>query len=143
VHACLRSVSGCPLSGVNYVETGDLAKLPLLCHYPVKVSMHMSSLLHALLANWTLGHRFATEEFSCHSSSSIWSLVSSCLSGTPRTTLRPLRTDGDIIGEPHPKGPSKKQSQVFKRARSTMSVWAAHAYGVCCCMAQASQCLPW
>ncbi|OEL18320.1 hypothetical protein BAE44_0020663 [Dichanthelium oligosanthes] len=30
------SVSGCPLSGVNYVETGDLANLPLLCHYPVK-----------------------------------------------------------------------------------------------------------
>ncbi|XP_066309836.1 probable inactive purple acid phosphatase 27 [Miscanthus floridulus] len=30
------SVAGCPLSGVNYVETGDLANLPLLCHYPVK-----------------------------------------------------------------------------------------------------------
>ncbi|KAL6853503.1 hypothetical protein ACP4OV_019532 [Aristida adscensionis] len=30
------SVSGCPLSGVNYIETGDLANLPLLCHYPVK-----------------------------------------------------------------------------------------------------------
>ncbi|KAF7031168.1 hypothetical protein CFC21_042539 [Triticum aestivum] len=30
------SVSGCPLSGVNYLETGDTAKLPLLCHYPVK-----------------------------------------------------------------------------------------------------------
>ncbi|XP_034593416.1 probable inactive purple acid phosphatase 27 isoform X2 [Setaria viridis] len=30
------SVSGCPLSVVNYVETGDLANLPLLCHYPVK-----------------------------------------------------------------------------------------------------------
>ncbi|KAM0858001.1 hypothetical protein ACQ4PT_048104 [Festuca glaucescens] len=33
------SVSGCPLSGVNYVETGDLAKLPLLCHYPVKAQL--------------------------------------------------------------------------------------------------------
>ncbi|WVZ68519.1 hypothetical protein U9M48_017451 [Paspalum notatum var. saurae] len=30
------SVSGCPLSVANYVETGDLANLPLLCHYPVK-----------------------------------------------------------------------------------------------------------
>ncbi|KQK10182.1 nucleotide pyrophosphatase/phosphodiesterase [Brachypodium distachyon] len=30
------SVFGCPLSGVNYIETGDLASLPLLCHYPVK-----------------------------------------------------------------------------------------------------------
>nr|CAB3478586.1 unnamed protein product [Digitaria exilis] len=30
------SVSGCPFGGVNYVQTGDLAHLPLLCHYPVK-----------------------------------------------------------------------------------------------------------
>ncbi|EEC71650.1 hypothetical protein OsI_04091 [Oryza sativa Indica Group] len=30
------SVLGCPLNGVNYIETGDLASLPLLCHYPVK-----------------------------------------------------------------------------------------------------------
>ncbi|CAO2166715.1 unnamed protein product [Urochloa humidicola] len=30
------SVSGCPFGGVNYAQTGDLAHLPLLCHYPVK-----------------------------------------------------------------------------------------------------------
>ncbi|EES01609.1 probable inactive purple acid phosphatase 27 [Sorghum bicolor] len=30
------SVSRCRLSGENYVQTGDLAHLPLLCHYPVK-----------------------------------------------------------------------------------------------------------
>ncbi|XP_062208628.1 nucleotide pyrophosphatase/phosphodiesterase-like [Phragmites australis] len=36
------SVSGCPLSGVNYVQTGDLAHLPLLCHYPVK-AQHLTS----------------------------------------------------------------------------------------------------
>ncbi|KAL6616223.1 hypothetical protein ACP70R_038493 [Stipagrostis hirtigluma subsp. patula] len=36
------SVSGCPLNGVNYVETGDLAHLPLLCHYPVK-AQHLTS----------------------------------------------------------------------------------------------------
>ena len=47
--AYTRSVSGCPLSGVNYVETGDLANLPLLCHYPVKVSFFSSFLfLYAL-----------------------------------------------------------------------------------------------
>ncbi|WVZ68518.1 hypothetical protein U9M48_017450 [Paspalum notatum var. saurae] len=30
------SVSGCPLSGANYAQTGDLAHLPLLCHYPAQ-----------------------------------------------------------------------------------------------------------
>ncbi|KAG2601346.1 hypothetical protein PVAP13_5KG584000 [Panicum virgatum] len=30
------SVSGCPFGGSNYAQTGDLARLPLLCHYPVK-----------------------------------------------------------------------------------------------------------
>ncbi|CAO2182616.1 unnamed protein product [Urochloa humidicola] len=30
------SVSGCPFAGGNYAQTGDLANLPLLCHYPVK-----------------------------------------------------------------------------------------------------------
>ncbi|CAL4973588.1 unnamed protein product [Urochloa decumbens] len=30
------SVSGCPFVGANYAQTGDLAHLPLLCHYPVK-----------------------------------------------------------------------------------------------------------
>ncbi|KAJ4796151.1 Purple acid phosphatase [Rhynchospora pubera] len=30
------SVSGCPLSSFNYIQTGDLSRLPLLCHYPVK-----------------------------------------------------------------------------------------------------------
>lgn len=39
-----RSVAGCPLSEVNYVETGDLANLPLLCHYPVKVRVFACSL---------------------------------------------------------------------------------------------------
>ncbi|KAB1227529.1 putative inactive purple acid phosphatase 27 [Morella rubra] len=29
-------VSKCPLNEVLYAETGDLSKLPLLCHYPVK-----------------------------------------------------------------------------------------------------------
>ncbi|KAJ4711571.1 Purple acid phosphatase [Melia azedarach] len=29
-------VSGCPLNEILYAETGDLTKLPLLCHYPVK-----------------------------------------------------------------------------------------------------------
>ena len=48
--AYTRSVSGCPLSGVNYVETGDLANLPLLCHYPVKVSFFSSfQFLYALV----------------------------------------------------------------------------------------------
>ncbi|GJM92849.1 hypothetical protein PR202_ga09353 [Eleusine coracana subsp. coracana] len=32
------SVSGCLLNGANYVQTGDLANLPLLCHYPVKTT---------------------------------------------------------------------------------------------------------
>ncbi|KAL6853504.1 hypothetical protein ACP4OV_019533 [Aristida adscensionis] len=36
------SVSGCPLTGMNYAETGDLANLPLLCHYPVK-AQHLRS----------------------------------------------------------------------------------------------------
>ncbi|XP_019185812.1 PREDICTED: nucleotide pyrophosphatase/phosphodiesterase-like [Ipomoea nil] len=30
------SVSDCPLNVLQYVQTGDLSKLPLLCHYPVK-----------------------------------------------------------------------------------------------------------
>ncbi|KAJ4969640.1 hypothetical protein NE237_002739 [Protea cynaroides] len=30
------SVEACPLSKAYYVETGDLSKLPFLCHYPVK-----------------------------------------------------------------------------------------------------------
>lgn len=29
-------VSSCPLSEAFYLQTGDLSKLPLLCHYPVK-----------------------------------------------------------------------------------------------------------
>ncbi|GAB4854325.1 hypothetical protein Ancab_022912 [Ancistrocladus abbreviatus] len=29
-------VTSCPTSKAQYVQTGDLAKLPLLCHYPVK-----------------------------------------------------------------------------------------------------------
>ncbi|KAK3165709.1 hypothetical protein QOZ80_1AG0036720 [Eleusine coracana subsp. coracana] len=36
------SVSGCLLNGANYVQTGDLANLPLLCHYPVK-AQHLTS----------------------------------------------------------------------------------------------------
>lgn len=32
------SVSSCPLNGILYAQTGDLSKLPLLCHYPVKVN---------------------------------------------------------------------------------------------------------
>ncbi|KAJ3669229.1 hypothetical protein LUZ60_011179 [Juncus effusus] len=31
-----NSVNGCPLSSLNYIQTGDLKHLPLLCHYPVK-----------------------------------------------------------------------------------------------------------
>lgn len=34
----LNSVSACPLSTIYYKQTGDLSDLPLLCHYPVKVS---------------------------------------------------------------------------------------------------------
>ncbi|XP_043692982.1 uncharacterized protein LOC122643427 [Telopea speciosissima] len=30
------SVKGCPLSEAFYIQTGDVSKLPLLCHYPVK-----------------------------------------------------------------------------------------------------------
>ncbi|XP_050283475.1 probable inactive purple acid phosphatase 27 [Quercus robur] len=29
-------ISKCPLNEVLYIETGDLTKLPLLCHYPIK-----------------------------------------------------------------------------------------------------------
>ncbi|KAM7265438.1 hypothetical protein ACFE04_003121 [Oxalis oulophora] len=29
-------IRSCPLSKANYVQTGDLSNLPLLCHYPVK-----------------------------------------------------------------------------------------------------------
>ncbi|KAJ0038389.1 hypothetical protein Pint_23840 [Pistacia integerrima] len=29
-------VAGCPLNGFLYAQTGDLSRLPLLCHYPVK-----------------------------------------------------------------------------------------------------------
>ncbi|KAK3003546.1 hypothetical protein RJ639_019481, partial [Escallonia herrerae] len=29
-------VSSCPLNAILYEQTGDLSKLPLLCHYPVK-----------------------------------------------------------------------------------------------------------
>ncbi|KAG2592319.1 hypothetical protein PVAP13_5NG551200 [Panicum virgatum] len=36
------SVTGCPFGGSNYVQTGDLARLPLLCHYPVK-AQHLTS----------------------------------------------------------------------------------------------------
>ncbi|CAO2820862.1 unnamed protein product [Amaranthus hypochondriacus] len=32
------NVRDCPLNGFFYVETGDLSKLPLLCHYPVKAA---------------------------------------------------------------------------------------------------------
>ncbi|CAM8966775.1 unnamed protein product [Rhodiola kirilowii] len=28
--------SGCPFNGIMYAQTGDLSRLPLLCHYPVK-----------------------------------------------------------------------------------------------------------
>ncbi|XP_008231438.1 PREDICTED: probable inactive purple acid phosphatase 27 [Prunus mume] len=31
-------VSSCPLNGILYAQTGDLSKLPLLCHYPVKAA---------------------------------------------------------------------------------------------------------
>ncbi|KAJ4830000.1 hypothetical protein Tsubulata_028036, partial [Turnera subulata] len=31
-------VSSCPLNKAEYVQTGDLSTLPLLCHYPVKIS---------------------------------------------------------------------------------------------------------
>ncbi|CAI9102860.1 OLC1v1001214C1 [Oldenlandia corymbosa var. corymbosa] len=30
------NISACPFNEVQYVQTGDLTKLPLLCHYPVK-----------------------------------------------------------------------------------------------------------
>ncbi|KAL5219707.1 hypothetical protein ABZP36_024420 [Zizania latifolia] len=33
------SVSGCPLNGANYIQTGDLVNLTLLCHYPVKAQL--------------------------------------------------------------------------------------------------------
>ncbi|XP_078182852.1 nucleotide pyrophosphatase/phosphodiesterase-like isoform X2 [Carex rostrata] len=33
------SVSGCPLASLNYIQTGDLSNLPLLCHYPVKMRL--------------------------------------------------------------------------------------------------------
>ena len=32
------SVSSCLSNFALYVQTGDLSQLPLLCHYPVKVS---------------------------------------------------------------------------------------------------------
>ncbi|PQQ15978.1 putative inactive purple acid phosphatase 27 [Prunus yedoensis var. nudiflora] len=31
-------VSSCPLNEILYAQTGDLSKLPLLCHYPVKAA---------------------------------------------------------------------------------------------------------
>ncbi|KAJ4970999.1 hypothetical protein NE237_004098 [Protea cynaroides] len=30
------SVRDCPFNGAYYVQTGDISKLPLLCHYPIK-----------------------------------------------------------------------------------------------------------
>lgn len=34
------STGNCPLNAALYLETGDLAELPLLCDYPVKVTAH-------------------------------------------------------------------------------------------------------
>lgn len=36
---CTCSVKTCLLNDFYYLQTGDTAKLPLLCHYPVKVCM--------------------------------------------------------------------------------------------------------
>ena len=35
----MNSVDSCPLNEGLYLQTGDLSSLPLLCHYPVKVSL--------------------------------------------------------------------------------------------------------
>ena len=45
LHAC--SVETCLSNGFYYQQTGDTAKLPLLCHYPVKVCMSMHTIIHA------------------------------------------------------------------------------------------------
>uniref|UniRef100_A0A0D9V6T2 Purple acid phosphatase n=1 Tax=Leersia perrieri TaxID=77586 RepID=A0A0D9V6T2_9ORYZ len=49
------SVSGCPLNGLNFIQTGDLASLPLLCHYPIKLARRVCINSSTLLIG-----------FSCH-----------------------------------------------------------------------------
>ncbi|CAN0917162.1 Probable inactive purple acid phosphatase 27 [Linum grandiflorum] len=36
-------VSACPLKKLEYLQTGDLAHLPLLCHYPVKIRVQSNT----------------------------------------------------------------------------------------------------
>ncbi|OIV99663.1 hypothetical protein TanjilG_17473 [Lupinus angustifolius] len=33
------NVGACPLNEAYYIQTGDIAKLPLLCHYPIKAQL--------------------------------------------------------------------------------------------------------
>ncbi|XP_002513109.2 probable inactive purple acid phosphatase 27 [Ricinus communis] len=78
-------VSDCPLNKIQYIQTGDLGDLPLLCHYPVKAEYVSND-----------PHYLSCKKQECKKYKNKKCVVTSC-SGTIKFHVINIRTDIEFV----------------------------------------------